>query len=204
MRYHYYVGKTSGSVWARLMGGTREGAEEYMAINSDYYLIGNTDEAPLTDGCIVVNDLEIGSEYVAVVMAIDSDGLLSRAHAVFFTPSLDLGDFVRKSGSTQQHWLASKPEVTFGTCTKDGEFHQINWSVSSLSGFTVYSACLSPLMISEDATPEDIVTIIYNHGEEAVNGKMLSNYYASEDSVVYVTWCDADGNFYESFMVDVP
>lgn len=204
VRYHYYVGKTSGSVWTRLMGGTREGAEEYMAVNSDYYLIGNTDEEPLADGCIVVNDLEIDSEYVAVVMAIDSDGLLSRAHAVFFTPSLDLGDFVRKSGSTQQQWLASKPEVTFGICSKDGEFHQINWSVSSLSGFTVYSACLSPLMISEDATPEDIVTIIYNHGEEAVNGKMLSNYYASEDSVVYVTWCDADGNFYESFMVNVP
>lgn len=204
VRYHYYVGKTSGSEWARLMGGTREGAEEYMAINSDYYLIGNTEEEPLTDGCIVVNDLEIGSEYVAVVMAIDSDGLLSRVHTAIFTPRLDMGNFVRKTGSTQQQWLASKPEVTFGTCTKDGEFHQINWSVSSLSGFTVYSACLSPLMISDDATPEDIVTIIYNHGEEAVNGKMLSNYYASEDSVVYVTWCDADGNFYESFMVDVP
>lgn len=203
-RYHYYVGKKSGSVWTRVLGGTRESAEEYLAVNSEYYLISNTDEVPLVDGCIIVDELEIDSEYVAVVMAVDSDGHLSRAHMLTFTPRLDLGNFVRKTGSTQQLWLSSKPVVTFGTCSEDGEFCQVNWSVSVATGFTAYSACLSPLMMGEDATPEEIVTMIFNHGEEAVNGKMFSNYYASEDSVVYVTWRDADGNFYESFMVDVP
>lgn len=84
-RYFYFSANTSASSWTRMLGGSRVTAEEYMAVNHDSYIISNTDDTPFVDGCILLKDLEIGAEYVVVVMAQGNDGRVSRAYMTTFT-----------------------------------------------------------------------------------------------------------------------
>lgn len=194
VRYYYFTGEVSSSSWTRVLGGTRESAEEYMAVNSDNYLISNTDEKPLTDGCIVMDDVMMNEEHVAVVMAEDVNGRLSRAHMLKFVPELDLGDFVYR-GKTK--WLSTRPTVTFLSCEEEGDFYIINWKVTPAAGTTAYTICTHPNAMEDCQTPEELAVRIYNTGVEVVPGKIESTQYGDKANLVYVTWKDASGNFYE-------
>lgn len=202
--YYYFVGKTSSTSWTRHLGGTRESAEEYMVLNRNAYVLENTEEVPLVDGCIVYEDLEMGAEHVAVVLAVDREGVYSRAYIKYFTPKLALGNFVYKSGETKELWMASKPLITFGTCYGDSEFYTVNWSVEPAEGMTAYTVCTHPNAFADCSTPEEIVTMVYNLGVKVVPGKMENLFYGTEENYVYVIWCDADGNFYETYSELVP
>lgn len=202
--YYYFIGKKSSSAWTRFLGGTRESAEEFMVLNLDNYILKNTGNIPLVDGCIVYEGLEMGEEYVAVVLAVDKDGLFSRAYLKEFTPELNLGDFVYNSGATQSLWKASKPTVKFGDCDGDSEFYVINWSVQPAAGMTAYTACAHPNTFADCTTPKEVAVMVYNLGTKVVPGKMETFFYGTEENLVYVTWCDANGNFYETYSVAVP
>ena len=202
--YYYFVGKTSSSTWTRYLGGTRESAEEFMVLNLDSYMLKNTEEVPLVDGCIVYDDLEMGEAHVAVVLAVDQEGEYSRAYITYFTPTLDLGDFVYKSGESKTLWMASRPVVKFGICDGDSEFYTISWYVEPAEGMTAYTVCAHPNAFAEYNTPEEIATVVYNMGVKVVPDKLETVYYGTEDNYVYVTWCDEDGNFYETYSVPVP
>ncbi|MBQ8169470.1 MAG: hypothetical protein IJZ98_01870 [Bacteroidales bacterium] len=202
--YYYFVGKTSSSLWKRHLGGTRESAEEFMVLNLDSYMLKNTEDVPMVDGCVVYDNLEMGEEHVAVVMAVDQDGVYSRAFIKYFTPKLDLGNFVYKSGETKTLWTASRPAIKFGTCDGDTEFYTVNWYVEPAEGMTAYTACAHPNAFDGCTTPEAVATMVYNLGVKVVPDRMETLYYGTEDNYVYVTWCDADGNFYETYSVPVP
>lgn len=202
--YYYFVGKTSSSAWKRFFGASRESAEEFIVLNLDSYLLENTSDIPLTDGCIVYDNLEMGEEYVAVVVAVDKDGVYSRAHLKYFTPELDLGNFVYNSGATQTMWGASRPKVKFGECDGDDEFYIINWYVEPAAGMTAYTACAHPNTFAECSSPKEVAVMVYNIGTKVVPGKMETFFYGTEENLVYVTWCDASGNFYETYSVAVP
>ena len=202
--YYYFVGKTSSSTWTYYLGGTRESAEEFMVLNLDSYMLKNTEEVPLVDGCIVYDGLEMGEAHVVVVLAADQEGEYSRAYITYFTPTLDLGDFVYKSGESKTLWMASRPVVKFGICDGDTEFYTISWYVEPAEGMTAYTVCTHPNAFAEYNTPEEIATVVYNMGVKVVPGKLETVFYGTEDDYVYVTWCDEDGNFYETYSVPVP
>ena len=46
--------------------------------------------------------------------------------------------------------------------------------------------------------------MVYNLGVKVVPGKMENLFYGTEENYVYVIWCDADGNFYETYSELVP
>lgn len=203
-RFYYFADQASSSSWTRVLGGTREAAEEYMAVNSDNYLISNTDETPLTGGCIVMDDLMMGEKHVVVVMAEDVNGNFSRAHMLSFVPELDLGSFVYSTGSTRTKWIASKPKVTFGNCEQDEEFYVVNWTVTPATGMTAYTICAHPNMMEDCTEPEDLAVRIFNKGVQVVPGKTETLLYGDKSNLVYVTWKDAAGNFYEPVLFAVP
>ena len=203
-RYFYFSAKTSASSWTRMLGGSRVTAEEYMAVNHDSYIISNTDDTPFVDGCILLKDLEIGAEYVVVVMAQGNDGRVSRAYMTTFTPKMDLGNFVYKTGQTADLWRASCPSVTFGTCVSESEFYIINWAVTPAEGMTAYAVCTHPNSMTGYEEPEDMAVRVYNLGKEVVPGKMELLMYGDKENMVYVVWCDENGNYYEPYSVSVP
>ena len=203
-RYFYFSAKTSASSWTRMLGGSRVTAEEYMAVNHDSYIISNTDDTPFVDGCILLKDLEIGAEYVVVVMAQGYDGRVSRAYMTTFTPKMDLGNFVYRTGQTADLWKASCPSVTFGTCVSESEFYIINWAVTPAEGMTAYAVCTHPNSMTGYEEPEDMAVRVYNLGEEVVPGKMELLMYGDKENLVYVVWCDENGNYYEPYSVSVP
>ena len=203
-RYFYFSAKTSASSWTRMLGGSRVTAEEYMAVNHDSYIISNTDDTPFVDGCILLKDLEIGAEYVVVVMAQGNDGRVSRAYMTTFTPKMDLGNFVYRTGQTADLWRASCPSVTFGTCTSESEFYIINWAVTPAEGMTAYAVCTHPNSMTGYEEPEDMAVRVYNLGKEVVPGKMELLMYGDKENMVYVVWCDKNGNYYEPYSVSVP
>ena len=203
-RYFYFSAKTSASSWTRMLGGSRVTAEEYMAVNHDSYIISNTDDTPFVDGCILLKDLEIGAEYVVVVMAQGNDGRVSRAYMTTFTPKMDLGNFVYRTGQTADLWRASCPSVTFGTCVSESEFYIINWAVTPAEGMTAYAVCTHPNSMTGYEEPEDMAVRVYNLGKEVVPGKMELLMYGDKENMVYVVWCDENGNYYEPYSVNVP
>lgn len=202
--YYYFHGKTSSSSWTRILGGTRESAELYLAVNNDNYIISNTEEDPFVNGNIEISGLEMGVEHVVVVMAYDVDGRFSRAVMRKFTPQLDLGDFVYKSGATKELWQKSQPSVTFGDCNESGEFYTINWAVTPAEGMTAYAVCAHPNSMEGYSDPKDQAIRIYNLGDVVEPGKMVNIIYGDKGNLVYVIWKDRNGNFYEAYSVAVP
>lgn len=203
-RFYYFADRASSSSWTRVLGGSRESAEEFIAINNDNYLISNTDEKPFTDGCVVMNNVMIGEEHVVVVMAEDVEGNYSRAFLLTFVPDLNLGDFVYSNSGSNSQWVSTKPKVTFGDCEKDMEFYVINWMVTPASGTTAYTVCVHPNMVADCTDPRDLAVRIFNLGVEVVPGKTETLVYGDEYNLVYVTWKDAAGNFYEPVSFAVP
>ena len=201
--YYYLVEKSVSSAWTRILGGSLASAEAFVTTNPDHYLIKNTVDVPMVDGAIVIDGIEIGEEYKILLIGQKADGTYSRAFMAVFTPEVDLGNFIYNTGDTKDLWLASQPMVTFGTCVKDGEFAIINWSVMPAEGMTAYSACLTSAL-AEDCTPEELVIRIFNNGTKVIPDKMETMLYGDDTSAVYVTWCDAEGNFYEPAMFVVP
>lgn len=201
--YYYLVEKSVSSAWTRILGGSLASAEAFVTTNPDHYLIKNTVDVPMVDGAIVIDGIEIGEEYKILLIGQKADGTYSRAFMAVFTPEVDLGNFIYNTGDTKDLWLASQPMVTFGTCVKDGEFARINWYVMPAEGMTAYSACLTSAL-AEDCTPEQLVIRIFNNGTKVIPDKMETMLYGDDTSAVYVTWCDAEGNFYEPAMFVVP
>ena len=202
--YYYYVDKSVASAWSRVFGGSLASAESYITVHNDQYPIRNTVDEPMVDGCIVLDNLEIETEYKILVIARKSDGTFTRASMTTFTSHIDLGNMIYKTGETRTLWYSTVPTVTFGTCAKDGEFAIINWSVTPAEGMRAYTACLTTGIITADDTKEMIVIKIINNGVEVVPDKMETMLYGDDTSAVYVTWCDEDGNFFEPAIFEVP
>ena len=202
--YYYFHGKTSTSSWTRILGGTRESAEEYLAVHNDSYIISNTKDKPFVNGNIEMTGLEMDVEHVVIVMAYDVNGRLSRASMEKFTPKLDLGDFVYKTGTSKELWKQSQPTVTFGDCFESGEFYMINWAVTPAEGMTAYAVCAHPNSLEGYSDPKAQAIRIYNLGDVVEPGKMINMIYGDKGNQVYVIWKDQDGNFYEAYSIAVP
>jgi hypothetical protein len=52
--------------------------------------------------------------------------------------------------------------------------------------------------------PEDMAVRVYNLGKEVAPGKMELLMYGDKENLVYVVWCDENGNYYEPYSVSVP
>lgn len=203
VRYYWFCDKSDSSVWMKYFGGTLASAEVYMSENLDSHYIETVEVTGQKDACIVVDDIEKDEDYVFVVIAENASGEYSHAFMLGFVDHLDLGSFVSRSGSQSSLWRAMKPEIKFGECRKDVIFYTINWMVNTVEGTTAYSACMHPDM-TVGCTPQELAVLIYNQGTEVVPGKMETMFYGDKANLIYVTWCDSDGNFYEPYGEKVP
>ena len=121
-------------------------AGEYMIVNplgQGVYSTKNELNA-LEDGCIVVKGLTT-LEHALIVVAIDANGDYSAAKAVYFTPTINMGEIVTRSDA---NWAVGKPTVTLRE-TFDSEFFNISWYVAPVEGYVAYTMASTPGFLKE-------------------------------------------------------
>lgn len=110
----YWVGKTSDNTWksSNYLGGSAETAQAFMYTNPDHSRLTSVMEKyPVSDGQIVLSDLDTGVDHVIVAMAKSSDGSYSKATELRFeTRSVSIGTVVTSDDS---RWAAATPTVEF-------------------------------------------------------------------------------------------
>lgn len=81
--YIYYINRASHSTWKNNMGATAEGAAAYIALNPSMYTLTHTTS---TEASYNVSSYYAGQPHVAVVVAVDENGVTSEAAVIEFTP----------------------------------------------------------------------------------------------------------------------
>lgn len=84
-KYIYYINRTSHSTWAN-MGKNATHASAYIAMNPLMYTLGNT---TATQATYTVSNSYLGQPHVAVVVAVDAQGVTSLADVWEFTPTAE-------------------------------------------------------------------------------------------------------------------
>lgn len=84
-KYIYYINRTSHSTWAE-MGKNVKDASAYIAMNPLMYTLGNT---TATQATYTVSNSYLGQPHVAVVVAVDAQGVTSLADVWEFTPTAE-------------------------------------------------------------------------------------------------------------------
>lgn len=158
--YKYIYAPTGSTEWTDVYGGSTSKAGEYIIKNPNNSRVHDTadkDDA-LVDGHILIDDLVADKEYAVIVMAVDEAGLCSKPKSVYFTPIMNVGEFVYK---TDAGWERGKPEIV--ECyTVDLGMFDITWYVRPQKGYTAYTLAEHPLNFEngEYNTPEKVVAYI--------------------------------------------
>ena len=203
--YAYILCKSSDAIWKDKYGGTAKKAGEYIIMNmsaSDVYKTTDSRYA-LVDGCIALSGLEMDMEYVAVIMAVDAEGVCSAAASCYFKPIANIGNVVYRG---EAQWKESKPTVTILMVEDNPHlFMSFSWSCLPAPHTKIYTAAIfrSNLINEElgtniDTTEKLIAEIMTccDTGGMSEQGKSFewqeSGIYLRE----WIEWEDIDGDNY--------
>lgn len=149
-KYIYWVGEEDSNFWTSksFLGGTVEGAQKYMFLNYDAKRFEDMAATyPIVDGQIVMPDLKTGVSYVFVAVALDADGLTSKATVfIFTTRTVRLGDVVmamNEDGTPNQAWVDATPtiewiEKSFHAATGQALDGTYSYNFSCSQDYTAY------------------------------------------------------------------
>lgn len=154
--YRYILTTTDSETWTEEYGGTVAKAGEYILMNASAYDVYDTaDEGyELQDGCLFLKGLTVDANYVAVIVAVDAEGIVSHPVACYFRPIANIGNVVY---STDPNWEEGKPELILGF-TENVEFFNIMWYITPQKGYTAYTVALHPGNLNN----EDLGTSVDN------------------------------------------
>jgi hypothetical protein len=194
--YRYICVSTNSTDWTEVYGGTTAKAGEYIVknpTNSDVYSTTDSRYA-LVDGNIVITSLVADVEYAVVVVAVDEAGLCSKPQAVYFTPIMNIGKFVKKGDA---NWVVGKPTLKLGDIT-EREYYQFVWYITPQKGYKAYTLAVMPDVLKEAGcdTPEKIVNFILANVDNEDARYNVGNTCEYSDSGYSYTWTDIWGDVY--------
>lgn len=203
-QYIYYIGTADHTYYTSpsYLGGSSEIASAYIALNPDMFWLkkvnGDSAEA-------VTTSTSTYGDYVAVVVAKDASGVISKATILPFTVTFDFGNFVASkdaNGNDNPDWLAKKPTVNITTETV-GDFTHVNWTITNIpEGFTAQTAILHDDYLVDYPSDKDKANFLLTSSAinlEDVDPEGHSNAYCSPGYNVYVLIKDAEGNYYAPY-----
>lgn len=168
--YIYWIGKSTDNFWksSSNLGGTKEKAQDFISANpTNAKLATAMRKYPCTDGVITMTDLAIGVEYVAVVMAKDSEGKYSEATVhVFTTRAVNLGEVIYSSNPV---WASYAPTV-------DWLEEKCYPSVAMMSGSYAFKISI----------PEGLIAYVLCGTEAYLNGGDPEKYVPVEDKIIQI------------------
>ena len=154
--YIYWCGYEGDPFWlsANYCGGKIESAQEYMAANPDAEQIVSVmkkNGAISSDGKITINDLDMNTNHVFIVMAKDATGNYSQAaYKRFTTLVADFGDMVLSDNpewETTKTWITDNirwlPD-TFEKNKSNMSYASYSFGIKIPTDMTAYISCFAP------------------------------------------------------------
>lgn len=207
-QYYYWYGSKTNYQWtnATYFGGSAESASAFIALTPSSYLLKKVVPADIPAEGVKMTNLTVGDPSVVVVSAELADGTFTKATVAEFTPSMNLGKFVYATddnGNENPLWTAAKPTVTT-EIESLGDFTIVSWSVDVPAGYTAKTTCFHKDYLTDYPTAKDkvqyILTYEYIDLFDVVAGEKYTQPYASNGYNIYTVVCDAEGNYYETYV----
>lgn len=162
-RFKYIYCALDNADWKDVYGGTAKKAGEYIIMNPDASNVYDTNDDALTaEGNILLQGLNVDTEYVLVCVAVDENGVVSKPATCYFEPIANIGTMVKR---TDPNWEEGKPEIILGE-TGEVEFFNFSWYVAPQKGYVAYSIADHPENLANDYygtnvnTPEKLIAYI--------------------------------------------
>lgn len=167
-KYIYWVGEEEANFWTSksFLGASAESAQKYMFLNYDAQRFADMAATyPIVDGQIVLPDLKLGVSYVFVAVALDADGLTSKANVfIFTTRTVRLGDVVmstNEDGTPNQTWVDATPTIewiakSFHAATGQALDGSYSYNFSCSQDYTAYVMSGADGYFSSSAVYEEI------------------------------------------------
>lgn len=204
-KFVYVYAPTSSQEWTDVYGGSKKKAGEFMIANAGDSRICDTsnEKYALVDGHITISNLDMGVEYVIVVMAVDAEGGYSQPVAEYFTPIANIGDVVMR---TDPNWEVGKPTIEILEYDHNPHlFTMFSWEFVPGPHTRAYSAALWPsnFVNSELGTNINTVEKLIADLISSCDTNTMSEAGISaewQESGIYIheweEWEDADGDGY--------
>ena len=152
--YLYVYAESGSNKWKKTLGGTLAKAGEYLVINANTSRVSSVS----ADSNIVISGLVPDLNYVAVIAAVDAEGLISKPVAVDFRPTIDLGTLVMRGDA---NWAEGKPGIVKGEVVDRGDnaAYRFGWYCSPVKGYTAYTISMYKSHVDSDFTTDEGVDV---------------------------------------------
>ena len=161
--FKYIYCSLDNSDWKDVYGGTAKKAGEYIIMFPNASNVYDTEKVALSaEGNIMLNGLNVDTEYVLVCVAVDENGVVSKPATCYFEPIANIGNMVKR---TDANWADGKPEIILGD-TAEVEFFNFSWYTVPQKGWVAYSMVDHPDNLVSDYfgtnvnTPEKLIAHI--------------------------------------------
>lgn len=155
------------------------------------------------DGCFTIQNLKTGTEYTLYIIATDGENY-TKLQKVTYTPTLN----AKIVAATDAAWASSKPTVTVNSVEKSGYSYKVNYTVTPAAGTTVEGGHFMNVYTSgKDAAGLLAYMMTASTAYHYISGVTTDTTYEKSFNVtsaaIFVTWIDAEGNYYEPLKVVV-
>lgn len=213
--YIYWIGKISDAFWANTayLGATLNTAQEYMACYPDdenIVRVMNKYGKVSADGTIIIDDLNMSTQYVFIVLAKDETGLYSKGgYKMITTLSAQLGTIVREDSAK---WKTARNQIEISWIKE--AFHKgANSNMPSSYAFnikcptdlTAYIYCTSRKYYDNETLFETVEDKIIDITAYAGRRYDLSipTYDQNNNKVFQPDWTNDKGELQQGFLMNI-
>lgn len=155
------------------------------------------------DGYFTVLNLKAGTQYTLFIVATDGENY-TKMQKVTYTPQLD----VKIIPATDAAWESSKPTVTINSAEKSGYSASVNYTVTPAAGTKVDGGHFMNVYTNGKSTEEVLTymmtaTASYHYITAIEEEQTYAKTFNATSAAIWVTWTDAEGNYYEPMKVEV-
>lgn len=198
---YYYMNLTAEE--AAELGGDAAIAKE-LVLNETYSRKQVRSTALDEDGCFTVLNLKTDTEYTLYIIASNNDTEYTKLQKVTYTPTLN----VKVVAATDAAWEASKPTVTVNSVVKSGYSYTVNYTVTPAAGTKVSGGHFMNIYMNDKDAAGQLAymmtaSTIYRYIVEATEPVTSEKVFNITSASIFVTWTDAEGNYYEPMKVVV-
>lgn len=198
---YYYANLTAAEVasWA-----SDDAIAKELVLNETYMLRKQVRPSALdADGCFTVQNLTTDTEYTLYILATDGENY-TKLQKVTYTPTLN----AKIVAATDAAWATSKPTVTVNSVVKSGYSYKVNYTVTPAAGTSVDGGHFMNVYTNGKDTAGLLAYMMTaSTAYRYISGLTESATYEKSFNVtsasIFVTWTDAEGNYYEPLKVVV-
>ncbi|MBE6178509.1 MAG: hypothetical protein E7149_08385 [Rikenellaceae bacterium] len=197
---YYYFNLTDAEIanW-----GSDEAIAKELVLNEQWSRKVVRSTALDTNGCFTVQNLKAGTQYTLFIVATDGEAY-TKMQKMTYTPQLD----VKIIPATDAAWENSKPTVTINTAEKAGYSYSVNYTVTPAAGTKVDGGHFMNVYTNGKSVEELLAymmtaTASYHYVTAIETEQTYAKSFNVTSAAIWVTWTDAEGNYYEPMKVEV-